>query len=98
MFSPAGRIKTDRSCLLAKRRVAYAVRVLSRASSTWARLSLGVFIAGTLAFSLVARASDIVSYAIVQDDDSPASKARPSGCSGSSAADRAKEGALPKEE
>jgi endonuclease YncB( thermonuclease family) len=35
-----------------------------------ARLSLGVFIAATLAFSGLASASEIVSYAIVQDDGS----------------------------
>ena len=37
---------------------------------TLARLSLGVFVAGTLALSVAAGASDIVSYAIVQDDGS----------------------------
>jgi endonuclease YncB( thermonuclease family) len=61
---------TDPSCLLATRQLAYLVRALSGAFGSLARLSVGVLVASTLAFSVVAGASEIVSYAIVQDDGS----------------------------
>jgi endonuclease YncB( thermonuclease family) len=61
---------TDRSRLVAKRRVAQALRALPRAVAILAGFSLGVLVAGTLGSSVVAGASDIVSYAIVRDDGS----------------------------
>jgi endonuclease YncB( thermonuclease family) len=61
---------TNRSCLAAKRQAAPALRALPRTVGTMAAFSVGVLVAGTLAFSVVARPSDIVSYAIVQDDGS----------------------------
>jgi endonuclease YncB( thermonuclease family) len=61
---------TDPSCLLATRQLAYLLRALSGAFGSLARLSVGVLVASPLAFSVVAGASQIVSYAIVQDDGS----------------------------
>jgi endonuclease YncB( thermonuclease family) len=61
---------TDRSRLIATRHAAHALRTVRRPLGTWARFVLGVLVAGVLGFSLVAGASDIVSYAIVQDDGS----------------------------
>ena len=61
---------TDRSCRRAKWPAARLLRARSRAVSHVARLWLGVLVASTLAFSVVAGASEIVSYAIVQDDGS----------------------------
>jgi endonuclease YncB( thermonuclease family) len=58
---------TDRSRLVARRQRACARRLLPRVA-VLARVSLGVLIAQ--GFSVVAGASDIVSYAIVQDDGS----------------------------
>jgi endonuclease YncB( thermonuclease family) len=49
------------------RQATYARRALP-AFRTLAKVSLGVIVAGLLAFSVVAGASEIVSYAIVQDD------------------------------
>jgi endonuclease YncB( thermonuclease family) len=59
---------TDRSCRRAKWPAARLLRARSRAvgHGVW----LGVLVASTLAFSVVAGASEIVSYAIVQDDGS----------------------------
>ena len=59
---------TDRSCRRAKWPAARLLRARSRAvgQGGW----LGVLVASTLAFSVVAGASEIVSYAIVQDDGS----------------------------
>ena len=56
---------TDRLLLMAKRQ---AARTVPRRSGAWATLVLGVLLSGMLVFSAVASASDIVSYAIVQDD------------------------------
>jgi endonuclease YncB( thermonuclease family) len=61
---------TDRSYLLAKMRVARLPRALCGVFRDAARLSLGALFASTLAFSMVAGASEIESYAIVQDDGS----------------------------
>jgi endonuclease YncB( thermonuclease family) len=61
---------TDQSWLLAMRRVARLLRAISGAVGTMAMLSLGALLMSTLAFNLVAGASEIVSYAIVQDDGS----------------------------
>jgi endonuclease YncB( thermonuclease family) len=67
----SGRIMTDRSSrLVAKRQVAHALRALPRTVGTLASLWLGFVLTGTLGLSVVAEASDIVSYAIVQDDGS----------------------------
>jgi hypothetical protein len=46
------------------------MRALFRTVGTLARLWIGVVLAGVLGFSVVAGASDIVSYAIVQGDGS----------------------------
>ena len=59
---------TDRLLLMAKRQAAHALRTVPRRSGAWATLVLGVLLSGMLVFSAVASASDIVSYAIVQDD------------------------------
>jgi endonuclease YncB( thermonuclease family) len=61
---------TDRSRLMARRQAAHAPRPVLRPSRARTTLALGVLAAGILAFSVVASASDIVSYAIVQDDGS----------------------------
>src|SRR5688572_8600363 len=67
----AGWIMTDRARLMAERRIAHAHGgALLRAVTVLAGLSLGVFVAGSLAFSVIAIAAEIVSYAIVQDDGS----------------------------
>jgi endonuclease YncB( thermonuclease family) len=60
----------DRSYLLARMRVARLPRALCGVFRGAARLSLGAVVASILAFSAVAGASEIVSYAIVQDDGS----------------------------
>ena len=61
---------TDRLLLMAKRQAAHALCTVPRRSGAWATLVLGV-LSGMLVFSAVASASDIVSYAIVQDDGTP---------------------------
>jgi endonuclease YncB( thermonuclease family) len=61
---------TDPSRLLAARQLAYLLRVLPDAFGRLARLSVGVLVASPLAFGVVVGASEIVSYAIVQDDGS----------------------------
>jgi endonuclease YncB( thermonuclease family) len=58
----------DRSRLVAKKQAAPALRALSATVAVLAGVSLGVLIA--LGFSAATAASDIVSYAIVQDDGS----------------------------
>jgi endonuclease YncB( thermonuclease family) len=61
---------TDRTRLTAERRTAYAQGALLRTVALLAGLALGIFVAGALAFSVVAAAAEIVSYALVQDDGS----------------------------
>ena len=60
---------TDRSYLLAWMRVARLPREAC-GSFDVARLLFGALVASTLGFSVIAGASEIVSYAIVQDDGS----------------------------
>jgi endonuclease YncB( thermonuclease family) len=67
LTSPAEHTKTDRTRILEN---SHLSRALLRAVSILARLCLGIVLAGILGFSAVAGASDIVSYAIVQDDGS----------------------------
>ena len=55
---------------MAERQVAHVQGALLRSVAILAGLSLGFLVAGTLAFSVVAVAAEIVSYAIVQDDGS----------------------------
>jgi endonuclease YncB( thermonuclease family) len=62
----AGWIMTDRARFLS----AHAQRPLPRTVAFLSALWLGVVTAGALGFSLAAGASEIVSYAIVQDDGS----------------------------
>ena len=57
----------DRSIAFDGRQTAHAQRALLRSVAIVAGFSLGVFVAGTLAFSVIAVAAEIVSYAIVQD-------------------------------
>ena len=61
---------TDRLRVLAKRQSAHVQGTMLRTIAIWAGFSLGAFIAGTLAFSVVAVGAEIVSYALVQDDGS----------------------------
>src|SRR5918996_4718726 len=70
LSSPAEHTTTDRARTVESRQAAHVPRASLRAVSTSARLCLGVFLAGILGFSVGAGASDIVSYAIVQDDGS----------------------------
>jgi endonuclease YncB( thermonuclease family) len=59
----------DRLCSTAERMVDVPGALL-RSVAVVAGLWLGIFVAGTLAFSVIAVAAEIVSYAIVQDDGS----------------------------
>ena len=64
---------TDQARGVGKRLAVCALRALPGALGTGARLArlaFGALVAGTLAFSVAAHASDITSYAIVQDDGS----------------------------
>ena len=60
----------NRSCRRAKQRAVRLLRVLGGAVRTMAKLLLGAVLAGALTFGAGAGASEIVSYAIVQDDGS----------------------------
>jgi endonuclease YncB( thermonuclease family) len=68
MASLVGRIMTDRSRLVAKWQAHHVQHARLSTVAVLAGMALGVLIA--LGFSVVASASDIVSYAIVQDDGS----------------------------
>jgi endonuclease YncB( thermonuclease family) len=61
---------TDRTRVAGKGEAAHMLHARFRTVGTLARLCLGVVLAGILGFSVVAGASEIVSYAIVQDDGS----------------------------
>ena len=61
---------TDRLRVMAERQIAHVQGALLRTVAILAGFSLGVFVAGTLAFSVVAVGAEIVSYALVQDDGS----------------------------
>jgi endonuclease YncB( thermonuclease family) len=68
MAALAGWIMTDRSRLVAKKQAAHVSRALPATVAVLAGVSLGILSA--LGFSVAAGASDIVSYALVQDDGS----------------------------
>jgi endonuclease YncB( thermonuclease family) len=70
MASLAGPNMTDRARLMAERQIAHVQGALLRSVAMVAGFSLGILVAGTLAFSVIAVAAEIVSYAIVQDDGS----------------------------
>jgi endonuclease YncB( thermonuclease family) len=66
----AGWIMTDRARLISAGRAGHAQRAAPRTVTFLAACLLGIVVAGSSSISGVASASEIVSYAIVQDDGS----------------------------